>query len=163
MNYTTGQVMAIFSISRETVRNWSSEFAAFLSDSSKPGKGKHRVFSDEDMRVFALAGDLRRQGATHETIIANLASGQRGTPPQMDFTALAKTEQHQQIAFLQSTVMRLEAERAEAVERAHMLEKQSNEAQGQVKLLKEQLAEKEARIFELQKQIARLETSHPPD
>ncbi len=157
MNYTTGQVMAIFNISRETVRNWSSEFAEFLEDTAKPGKGKHRVFSDDDMRVFALVGELRKQGADHNSIVSNLASGQRGTPPEIDFSALAKTEQHQQIALLQSAVMRLEAERNEAIIEAREAQADRNEAQGQVKLLKEQLADKDQQIKELYKEIARLE------
>lgn len=152
MNYTTGQAMTVFGVSRETIRNWSADFGAFLSKTSKPGKGKSRVFSDEDMSVFALIADLRKQGASQESIISNLQSGQRGQPPHVDATALANSGQHSQVATLQSALTRLSAE----IDRLKPYENQSIELRGQLMEARQQRDEMKRELREAYEEIGRL-------
>ena len=83
MFYTTKHVRLIHNVAAETVRNWCEEFERHLSPTASPGKGKHRNFSDEDMRVFALIADMKQQGMTYDAIHVALDNGQRGDAPQL--------------------------------------------------------------------------------
>ena len=95
MAYTPKHVETIFKISQETVRMWAKEFTFYLSPTATPGKNKHRFFTQEDMQVFSLVKDLKKQGMTFAEIHANLKAGQRGDPPALppeDVQALVTTD-----------------------------------------------------------------------
>jgi DNA-binding transcriptional MerR regulator len=80
-DYRNSDVQALFGVSSETVRAWSEEFSEYLSPTATPGTGKHRVFSDEDLRVFAYISSARASGMDTDEIHAGLRSGQRGDVP----------------------------------------------------------------------------------
>lgn len=54
--------------SPSTIRAWSDEFADFLSAEATPGKGKTRVYNEDDMGVFSLVASMRQDGKPYEAI-----------------------------------------------------------------------------------------------
>ena len=87
--YEPKHIEAAFGISSATVRNWSTEFERHLSPTARPGKNRHRTYTDDDLRVFALVSELKRMGQTFADIHAALDNGQRGELPDMDSDKLA--------------------------------------------------------------------------
>lgn len=79
--YKTNDIETIFNISHQTVKTWAAEFAGYLSPTATPEKGRQRVFTDDDLRVFALVSVFRKQGKTYEDMHAALRTGQRGDMP----------------------------------------------------------------------------------
>ena len=43
----------LFDISHQTVRRWTDEFESYLSTNATPPSGQMRLFTDDDVRVFA--------------------------------------------------------------------------------------------------------------
>jgi DNA-binding transcriptional MerR regulator len=129
-------LVLLYGIVLETARQWAIEFQDYLSKSGKPGKNKHRLFSDEDMQVFSLVAEMKQQGRTNEDIHAALKAGQRGDVPLMppeQLTAMATTDRERSLA-LQLTYMQQELIKAQ-------------EELGKVQQVKEELArEREAKL-----------------
>ncbi|MEP6988929.1 MAG: MerR family transcriptional regulator [Chloroflexota bacterium] len=146
---TASYVLELFDISRETVRQWSAEFAEYLSPSANPGDRLPRQFSDEDMRVFALVASMKEEGKRYADIHAALRNGQRAEPPnkpaaQVELAATTRaTTLQQQVTTLLS-------------ERAELLATTANQA-GKIELLERQLAEAQAEIKVLNREIGRFE------
>jgi len=97
--YSGQHTATMLGVARETVRNWADEFSAYLSPTATPGRGKRRMYSYDDLRVFSLVSDLKKQGMTYADIHVNLKNGQRGQPPALppeDVQALmvSKQERH---------------------------------------------------------------------
>jgi len=146
---TASYVLELFDISRETVRQWSAEFAEYLSPSANPGDRLPRQFSDDDMRVFALVASMKEEGKRYSDIHAALKNGQRSEPPnkpaaQVELTATTRA------ATLQQQLTTLLTERAE------LLATNANQA-GKIELLERQLAEAQAEIKILNREIGRFE------
>lgn len=80
--YTAIQVAHLFHLARETVRQYSLEFSAVLSPGANPGTGRTRVYTDDDLEVFALIVEMKGQGRQYDDIHASLANGQRGSIPE---------------------------------------------------------------------------------
>ncbi len=146
--YSTKHVTDHFKISPETVRNWSKEFAAYLSDTAKPDSGQSRRFTPDDMEVFALIADYKKRGYHFEDAHLALRSGQRGEYPQAN--ALEPSISPSLLLRIDDQVKALRLERDQALH-------DKAASQGQVDLLKEQLADKDRRIEDLNRQIAKLE------
>ena len=83
MGLNSKQVADIFEFAESTVRNWSTEFAEYLSPTATPGDRKKRDFMPDDLAVFALVAEFKQRKATYEEIHFALKSGQRGTPPEI--------------------------------------------------------------------------------
>ncbi len=82
--YKSKDAQLLFEVSSETVRNYVKEFATYLSPTANPGKGSHRLFTPDDLAVFALIVDMKRnQGRPFEEIHAALVNGQRGELPDL--------------------------------------------------------------------------------
>jgi DNA-binding transcriptional MerR regulator len=77
--YTTAQVYHRLDIPKPTIRNWSAEYAQFLSDRARPDDGKTRVFTHDDLVVLNTVRHFTRvEGLnSNEHIREILASGQR--------------------------------------------------------------------------------------
>ena len=102
MEYSTKHVELLYGVSHETVRRWTDEFSEYLSHNANPGKGRHRNFDDDDMRVLALIADYKKRGVLFEEIHAALKNGQRGNGPalpavDMQAMVLGEQEKHLQI------------------------------------------------------------------
>lgn len=81
VTYTTAQMSHRLGIPKPTIRNWSAEYAQFLSDRARPDDGKTRLFTHDDLvvlntvRHFTRVEGLNNNGHIREL----LTSGQRIT------------------------------------------------------------------------------------
>ncbi|MBZ0291640.1 MAG: MerR family transcriptional regulator [Anaerolineae bacterium] len=156
MYYTSRHVRILFNIAAETVRNWCDEFERHLSPTANPGKGKHRNFTEDDMRVFALIAELKNQGLSYDEVHLALDNGQRGDPPQLpadEMRDLVATEEKQQITLemevLQRSLTMLVQERDELKTRLTQLE-------GEVQPVKDDNIRLTTRLEESQRQAEKL-------
>lgn len=117
MLYRTQHICTLYDVAPETARLWAIEFTPYLSPTATPGKNKHRLFTEEDMRVFSLVAELKKQGLTFADIHAALSSGQRGVPPSLpaeEVQALISSDIERQLAvenqYLQQALLRAQEE-----------------------------------------------------
>jgi DNA-binding transcriptional MerR regulator len=157
MMYSSNHVCALFGVTRQTVSNWSEEFARHLSPTANPPAGGHRRFTDTDLQIFALVHDLRAAGLTFADAHASLDSGQRGVVSLPDSDALATIEGPAQVALLQKTVSALETKVSDLVGQLHQSETERAEVRGENVLLKAQLKDALDKIDRLNREIGRLE------
>lgn len=103
MKYSTRHICQLFTISPETVRAWSEEFQEYLSESARPGVGRHRQFDDDDMRVLSLITQMKSENsATFADIHEALKAGKRGRSPSLpasEVEALVLSERESQLVF----------------------------------------------------------------
>lgn len=149
MTYTTKEVRDKFGLSRETIRQYSNNFSAYLSPTAKPEKGQQRNFTDDDLPVLALIATMKAAGADSDTIAAALAAGQRGVVPSESQIALPSDAGS---PALKRKIIHLTQEYEAAQSELLM-------TQGENRLLKQQLADKERAIRELYRELARLEAA----
>ncbi len=74
--YSTQNICALFKVSHQTVKNWSDEFASYLSPSATPGANRKRSFTTNDLMVFSLVNDYRKRGYTYADAQLALGAGQ---------------------------------------------------------------------------------------
>lgn len=150
--FTTQAVSQTFGVSHQTVKNWSDEFVDFLSPTATPPKGRRRVFTLDDMRVFALVHDYHKRGHTYADAQTALAAGQRGDMPEQGTTPLAVPP---------ALVIQLRQELATREQLIETLKTERDMERGKAQFLERQLQEKEELIRDLYKQVARLEAQLP--
>lgn len=149
--YQPKHVQQLFSKSSETIRTWSVDFSAFLSLDANPTSG-HRRYTDDDLRVLALVNYRKADGASNETISAELANGQRAEPPREASAIVAADERSEllmlqiQLETAQETMTQLRDQIAKSNTRADRAEGQNELL---LRLLKDQLADKDAEIARL--------------
>lgn len=90
--YSSKHVARLFDTTSETIRVWTIEFARYMSPTAVPDQGRHRRFTDDDLKVLALIAAMKAEGLLFEDIHVALASGQRAEPPITD-TALQQIPQ----------------------------------------------------------------------
>lgn len=151
--YTTKHVTDLFLVSHETVKNWSQEFADYLSPSATPPAGTKRVFTDDDLRVFSLVSDYKKRGLTYSDAQVALKSGQRGEVP-------APTALDRLPPVVQDMLVRLRSDMERLQSQLEVEKGNTQKAVGQVELLKDQLVDKERQIRELIEENARLKASN---
>ena len=129
MEYTSRHAVILYKVTAETIRAWSEEFADFLSVTANPGKGRHRVFTDDDMQVFAYICERKKQGALFDQIHAELANGSRGELPPLppeEVQALVADDQEKRLGLqvdnLQMALSRLKQQYDDALVRAQEAE-----------------------------------------
>lgn len=151
--YTTKDIAAIFKVSHQAVKTWARQFADYLSPTARPEEGKRRIFTDADMRVFALVRERTQRGDNFKDVHYALKSGQRGDVPAIAAQIVAGSPQQVELLDQEIQILR---------ERIKTLETDRDMALGQVKLLEKQLAEKEQLIRQLYQDNARLEAERNP-
>lgn len=154
MTYTTQHICSMFRISHQTAKNWAREFASYLSPTATPDKNRQRVFTDEDVRVFALVHQFRLAGKFFEDAHAALASGERGDIPSTAGEIVPTTTPA--VIAMQERLDTLEIELREALSDA-------DQQRGMVKLLKEQLTDANAEIRRLYRELAEKEARMDDD
>lgn len=79
--YSTAQVHHRLGVPKPTIRNWSAEYAQFLSDRARPDEGKTRLFTYDDLIVLNTVRYYARiEGVNNNDRIRQvLASGLRIT------------------------------------------------------------------------------------
>ena len=127
--YTSGEVAKIYGVVTETVRNWTMEFAEYLSQTAQPGRNKKRTYSLEDMRVLSLVASMKERNMTNDDIHASLRSGQRGelpdlSPDDVKMIAIGDREKHLslQVDQLEHTIIQLKKDLAIAQEQASQVQ-----------------------------------------
>lgn len=77
--YTTAQVHYRLRVPKPTIRNWSAEYAEFLSQRARPDDGKTRRFTYDDLIILNTVRYLTRiEGLNNnEQIRQELATGRR--------------------------------------------------------------------------------------
>lgn len=151
MSYTTQHLAVFFGRSKATVRNWSVEFADYLSPTATPEEGKVRYFTEEDLKVFALIADYKDRDQTYEQIHMALSSGARGALPDLsesEIQSLATSERERRIALeveaLQRTIVQLRQDLHLAQEKANIVDEVNLEnmrLKTQLELTQQQLEE----------------------
>ena len=101
MDYSTSQAAMLCDVTDMTIRNWAREYAAHLSPTATPPQGQHRLFIEDDLRVFLQVKQMRDERKPAEAIQAALAAGQRGElrlPETTDLDVLNRNQviKHQQ-------------------------------------------------------------------
>lgn len=158
--YKTLEVATRFGIEQQTVRNWAKEFKQYLSITANPSPGNHRIFTDDDLRVFVVVSELKDLGFTFESIHVSLQNGQRGELPP-DTTSLTPTGDLSALQVMLANEMRLreELEAQLTTERENLKNERSraDKAETKADVLEQQLREARQLINELNREIGRLE------
>jgi DNA-binding transcriptional MerR regulator len=76
--FSTAQVAKRFGVADQTVKNWASEFAQYLSPTATPEAGKRRAFTAEDVAILALVHEMVGRGRDTSAAHAALQAGRRG-------------------------------------------------------------------------------------
>jgi hypothetical protein len=159
--YSTQQCAKFFNISMETTRHRIQAFEEFLSPSARPGTGKTRRLTVDDMKVLSLVHEMRNQGKDFPDIKLALLAGQRGVAPselpeqlsalldvaEKDRLELQLAYYQEQIYSLQEQLKDFEQLRTENIQlktKIEMLELQLvklESSQGDITALHEQLGE----------------------
>lgn len=146
--YNTASVAQLFSVTDQTIKNWAREFAAYLSPTATPEKGKKRIFTTDDLKVFALVYEYNRRGFGQEAAHGALKIGQRGDIPS-GASALTTTAPQHVLALLQ----------VELENRDRLIEELRSDRErerGKVELLEKMLNQKDEAIQRLYETIAKL-------
>lgn len=155
----------LYNISLEAARQWAIEFQDYLSPTGKPGKHKHRQYTDEDMKVFSLISEMKGAGRTYEEIHLALKAGQRGDLPVMppeQVSAIATTDRERslvlQLSYLQQQLLAAQQE----LETLHQVKRELDEERNKTISLearyeevKRSEQELRALVSELSKQLSR--------
>lgn len=85
-------VVTALGVADSTVRKYATEYSEYLSPSGMGGEGRHRDFTDHDLRVLKLIFDMKSARQSDDNIDATLrslqANGWERLPP-LDGNALA--------------------------------------------------------------------------
>lgn len=65
---TPHQTAEALRVSAQTLRRWSVQFSEFLSQDAKPGRGRRRMYTVDDLALLRRASDLLRAHSVDETI-----------------------------------------------------------------------------------------------
>lgn len=80
--YQNKHIQAMFNISPASVRNWANDFSEYFSPSANPPTGQTRLFTDDDLKVFATIHRLKfESNLTIEEINEHLDTGNLDDAP----------------------------------------------------------------------------------
>jgi DNA-binding transcriptional MerR regulator len=151
--YSTKHLGTLFSVTPETIRLWTAEFAEYLSPTAHPGPNRARYYTQEDLEILTLVANMKADGIVFTEIHASLRAGQRGdaavqSPDEISEIATANREQR----------LALEVERLQRqlVELRHELESQRKVAD-QVQVMREENVHLKARAELIEQERQRLQ------
>ena len=78
--FTPKQVADNLNLSSTTIRNYSRQWADYLSPSANPQAGQGRLYTEDDLAVMATIAALRDRQATADQVREALDAGQRLEP-----------------------------------------------------------------------------------
>lgn len=158
MEYKSEIVQSLYNITGQTVRNWSNEYSDFLSDDAVGGENKHRVFTEDDLKVFALIVELKAKRLNTDDIKATLATGNRGEVP--NTTGIIPVDTALKITRLESQILQYKQNYDHALEEIEQLKLDKARLEGELKSLstvRNQLAEEHEKRDKLMREIGKLE------
>lgn len=147
--FTTQHVCKTFGVSHQTVKNWCDEFASHLSPTARPETGRKRVFTTNDLRVFALLAEYHKRGFRYDDAHAALQAGQLGNIPELE-SEITPTVPPALLVQLKEEVSRRD-------QIILSLTSERDMERGKVQLLEKQLAERDQQIKDLYREIAELQ------
>ena len=116
MSFTPIQVARRANVAVQSIRNWSRDYAEFLSPGAR-GEAGPRLYSDEDVSVLCAVAALRKSGVARAEVVARLREDVPGVvdvEPTPQPTQATQTGQNEALALyaaqssLQSRVEALE-------------------------------------------------------
>ena len=168
--YTVSQVARAIDVSVSTVRQWSGEFAEFLSDSADPPKGTTRRYDDEDVATLQTVAVLRDRLVEYDEIHERLQQGERlepgpgerepepepeeEAPPGSSDTALVTESFAQALKAYEGQIGTLQNRVEELTDKLVDAEKRAASAETEARLLRERLEAENARKGEISQQGA---------
>lgn len=169
--YKSGDVQKLFKVSSETVRQWAIEFENYLSPTASPGPGRMRLFTVDDLQIFALIAELKENGKTFEEIHAALKAGQKGDIPETDIDTAIELRAAMEVRVWQEKLMVVESERDELSQQVQELRGKIGRLEGElsradaateksdhtIKSQEQRIGDLQQQILNLAKQMARLE------
>lgn len=123
MSYQTKHLVTLYRIAPETLRQWTIEFAEYLSGSANPGANKQRFYTAEDLTVLTLVSEQKNIGLSYDEIHASLKNGNRADPPQLepeDLEKIVGTNEDTQLAIQVSHLQHNLALAQEALKQAEV-------------------------------------------
>lgn len=148
--YSTTQTVAdTLGISRETLRGWCTVFEIYLSPTARPGQGRRRQFTEDDMAVFATIAQGRNDGMQFEDIGGVLAAGNRVNAS--DLKGIMPRGYENQIVALRQEIVELQ----EQIQKSHV---DNAKLHGEIEALTRQLREALAKNDSLNREIGGLQS-----
>lgn len=165
MLYRTQHICTLYNVAPETARIWAMEFAEYLSPTATPGKNKHRLFTEEDMRVFSLVAEHKTRGMTFGDIHAALKMGQLGDPPSLpaeEVQAIVANDRERQLSaeneYLQRALVKAQEELKQVTvlrEELQQTKDKNIRLETQLEMIREQQARLEQNVKELSHELGR--------
>ncbi len=165
---TTGELARRLGVNSSTIRLWTAEYAAYLSESAVGRGGARRNLTDRDALILATVAELRNQGLTHDRIVEALDAGQQ-VESLPDLSSTEEMEARERIVLIpiadlhraldqirvkQSEIDRLLAERDKALIDWEAANQQIAALRHKIGLLEGQLSERQPSEFWLRVVIA---------
>lgn len=165
--YTMAQAAKASGVSEASIRNYTSGryagfYADFLTPGARPGTGQPRRLAHDDVILLAYVHRRTRQGATHETIRAEIAGGALADfePPTVNARQASESRQTEEGAPNQPAALAVLQDMARQL--AVVMAGQVQAAQARADSLADQLREAEVRAAsaEREAQLLRAEVAH---
>src|SRR5260221_8858103 len=121
-----GQAAELIGKHQNTIRNYAERFAEFLSAS--PGKGEHRNFTDEDVRILAFVSKLMDSGMDQNAITQTIRQRREDNkpfPPVLPTVSGFESRSLVPVAEMEAKISVITAELREAQGRLEELRRQS--------------------------------------
>ena len=160
--WTTGDIQKIYSVSPQTIRNWTAKFAEFLSiGANPPAKGTRRKFTEDDLKVFSLIVEMTAMGDTYEDVEKALKKGDRGDLPEVSEEELEPSSLLSPKELARTMV--LLKERDEAVGQLKQLTIQAEQNHQIIQQKDEQISKLNREIGTLENELKRLQEKKDTD
>lgn len=155
--YKNEDIRSRFSISHETVRKYTIDFADFLSDGANPDeKGTHRTYTESDLRAFAVITRMKNTNHTDDDIRATLIAGLDGQLAELMEDNSVALSPNMQITLSKQEITNLRSQLNTSLDELQKWRDKAKRLEGQNELLEKQI-EGQANNIELHQKIAVLE------
>lgn len=152
------EVAHLLGVAPTTVRSWSQEFGRFLSASGAGGAGRHRDFTDVDLRVLAFIQQQKRAGhASYEIqhVLTNLQDADWEGLPYLPERPHVGTVPMVPEAAAHAA---LDAERRALLREIAFMQQQTEELKAQLAAKDMVIGEKQTEILDLTRRLSEVET-----
>lgn len=152
------EVAGLLSMAATTIRAWSQEFGDFLSPTGAGGEGRHRDFSDLDVRILGFVQEQKRAGRPGHEIRIALQQLQA-----IDWESLPYVAERPNVAKVAmvpeaAAHAALDAERRSLLREIVFLQEQNSELQARLEAKEAALEQKNDQILELTRRLTEVDT-----
>lgn len=163
----TGEIAERLGVSDNTIRNWSREYANYLSEKGAGLRpGATRAFTQDDVIVLATIAEYRDSGLTHEQISDLLDEGKRTAlippPPPMNEDRVREnveltTRERAEVEILTARLNMLQAQFAQALQEREAAVQAERDALKRIDELHGELSEAKANAARMEERASRLD------